>query len=793
VTASRLRATIAATAALAVFAAVVPLRAAAADDPFPTDQIIVKYRDAAFARAAAVRTDAARTARVAAAAGMAAGYRRETINGSHVYKLARRVPHAEAVAIAARIAANADVEHAEPDTWVRAHLTPNDSLYPSQWHYFDAWGVNAPAAWDMTIGSYEVVAAVIDTGYRPHADLAGRILPGYDMIFDHLFANDGVPAQPPSCLPTSDPTVGPCINDRDADALDPGDWITGAEDFGIDPTGGYFAGCGASASSWHGTHVSGTIAAVTNNGSGVAGLNWRTKVLPVRVLGKCGGYESDVADAIVWAACGTVVGGAPGCAIATPTTGTQTPVPNNPNRARVLNLSLGGGGACGATFQAAFDTAFAMNAVAVVSAGNGNADSSGSTPANCNHVITVAAIGRQGQRATYSNHGSLVEIAAPGGSAADSTGTDRILSTLNSGTTIPAADNYVYYQGTSMAAPHVAGVVSLMLSKNPFLTPTQVLSLLQSTARPFAIGTVRDCTSDAGAVTATVKYCGAGVVDAAAALAAVPALPRAQLVADGTSVEHAYAGYPETAWYVLPVEPGKTYVVDVVDGNGDLAANAVGPIGVFEADGATAPAEVTLDCTNTIAPSATSAHPDARAPSIDVGDDGVRCIVRTFPPAAGSAQGKRALYIGVPRKDPAAGGGSTIAVRARESTIYGRWNTAGYDFHVELQNTTSDSLCAEIVRYPANGLVHSGLAWTTPIDARTLNVPAHGAAKTVYNQADAVNGQTDGVLRIGACAAAANLVAGALQTSTYGFDVPTGRYLYYFTSTANDGRSANSW
>ncbi len=384
-----------------------------ADDAFPTDQIIVRYRDPALAEAGVARADGARTSRVEAAAGIAAGYLRAAINGSHVYKLAHRVPHAEAEAIAARIAASPDVEYAEPDAWMRIRITPNDSQYANQWHYWDTYGINAPAAWDITTGSYEVVASVIDTGYRPHADLAGRILPGYDMIFEHLVANDGVPAQPGGCLPTTNPQFSPCIDDRDADASDPGDWITASENAGSDPTAGWFLGCGASNSSWHGTHVAGTIAAATNNASGVAGINWRTKVLPVRVLGKCGGYTSDIADAIIWASCGTVVGGPAGCAVATPSTGTATPVPNNPNRARVLNLSLGGGGACGVTYQTAINTAVARNTVVVIAAGNGNTDASNSSPGNCNGVITVAATGRQGQRASYSNYGSLVEIAAP--------------------------------------------------------------------------------------------------------------------------------------------------------------------------------------------------------------------------------------------------------------------------------------------------------------------------------------------------------------------------------------------
>lgn len=183
-------------------------------------------------------------------------------------------------------------------------LVPNDPQYTNQWHYKGTYGIDAPAAWDIITGSTDIVVAVIDTGICNHADLAGRYLPGYDFVSDVLVANDG--------------------GGRDGDASDPGDWITAAED-----GSGYFAGCGASDSSWHGTHVAGTIGAASNNNFGVAGINWVSKILPVRVLGKCGGNTSDIIDGMRWAAGLTVAG-----------------VPANPYPAKVLNMSLGGSGAC---------------------------------------------------------------------------------------------------------------------------------------------------------------------------------------------------------------------------------------------------------------------------------------------------------------------------------------------------------------------------------------------------------------------------------------------------------------
>jgi serine protease len=208
-------------------------------------------------------------------------------------------------------------------------------------------------------------------------------------------------------------------------------------------------------------------------------------------------------------------------------------VPANPSPARVLNLSLGGTGSCDTATQNAINSALAAGAVVVVAAGNSNSDASGFTPANCNGVITVAATGRQGQRASYSNYGATVEISAPGGSDGQA-----ILSTLNNGTTSPnpSGYDYVYYQGTSMATPHVTGIASLMLSVDPSLTPAQVLATIQTTARAFPTGTVRDCTT---------ALCGSGIVDAAAALRALVSVA-ASTTSLSSSLNPATVGTPVT-------------------------------------------------------------------------------------------------------------------------------------------------------------------------------------------------------------------------------------------------------
>jgi serine protease len=434
--------------------------ATAAGQPLavPTDQIIVKYRataDLAWANAA---DSAGRMAQLSGAAGVALAYARPMSGDAHVLRLPEALPQEEVEAIAARLERLPDVEYAEPDSRMFPTVLPDDPRYVEQWHYSGTYGIKAPGAWDITTGAPGVRIAVIDTGITDHADLAGRWVGGYDFISDLFVANDG--------------------NLRDPDPRDPGDWVNAGE-------------CGATTfirSSWHGTHIAGTIGAKTNNGLGVAGINWVSQIVPVRVMGKCGGYLSDIVDGLRWAAKLPVPG-----------------VPENPYPAKVLNMSLGGPGECQTDYQNAINEVTAAGAIVVVSAGNGGSDFVGDDldkddfqPANCENVITVAAMTITGIRATYSNYGSTVEISAPGGDQLAG-----ILSTLNAGTTTPQGDTYAAYSGTSMAAPHVSGVVSLMLSLNPSLTYKEVQTILRATARPFP---------------STCPGCGAGIVDAAAAL-----------------------------------------------------------------------------------------------------------------------------------------------------------------------------------------------------------------------------------------------------------------------------------
>jgi serine protease len=340
-----------------------------------------------------------------------------------------------------------DVEYAEPNYLLQPQITPNDPCYATQWHYFQRGlgagqsrgGVSLPGVWDSNTGAPTIVAAVIDTGqlYKQQPDVnPAAFVPGWDMITRKDIARDG--------------------DGRDKDPTDPGDNIP----------------------SWHGTHVSGTVGALlANNKTGAVSIGWKVKIQPVRVLGFGGGELADIEDGIRWAA-----------GLPVPRTDT------NKTPARVLNLSLGGRFPCPASMQAAIDEAIGRGALIVVAAGNSGADAADFSPASCKGVLTVAATDALGEQAFYSNYGPRIDLAAPGGDTrVDRNGDgapDGVLSTIKGG--------YAYYMGTSMAAPHVAGVAALLLSKTPTLTAPQVVDALRRTAGPAVCP----------------KGCGAGLLDA---------------------------------------------------------------------------------------------------------------------------------------------------------------------------------------------------------------------------------------------------------------------------------------
>ena len=344
----------------------------------------------------------------------------------------------------------------EPDRLLTQAFTPNDEFYAQQNAYFREYlGTNTSGAWHYSTG-IGVNVAVIDSGIAPHGDLAANVLTGYDFISDMDSARDG--------------------DGRDADPNDEGDWHAAGECVGAPNVDKH--------SSWHGTFIAGVIAARTNNGKGIAGMAHDAKIVPVRVLGRCGGSVSDIAEAIVWASGGSVAG-----------------VPANANPAKVINLGISSPGSCSATLQDAIDAAVDNGAVIVVAAGNAGADVANYTPANCDDVVAVAAMAASGNFPGPSNYGDKIDVVAPAG----------LKSTMNSGLTTQTVETYAARSGTSVAAAQVSGLAAMILGNGAF-TPQQVENLMKYNGT-----SALDCIFD------EVASCGWGTIDALHTLRAIGA------------------------------------------------------------------------------------------------------------------------------------------------------------------------------------------------------------------------------------------------------------------------------
>lgn len=358
------------------------------------------------------------------------------------------------------------LDHVEADTLMRSHATSSDPLYLAyQWNMLGpgsgfSGGVDAANAWTFTTGSHQTVVAVLDTGVNPHPEFANRLVQGFDFVSDPVASNDG--------------------DGRDPDASDPGDWEWSGE---------CMAGSPAKSSSWHGTHVAGIVAASGGNGFGVAGISWSTRIQPVRVLGKCGGRVSDIIDGITWAS-GLPVPG----------------VPINPTPAQVINLSLGGysPSGCSLAYQSTINKAVGQGVLVVVAAGNQSQNAALYTPANCEGILTVMAVGPLGALASYTNYGFVSDISAPGGDMSLYGEIGGIYSTVSTGPTVPTGYTFEWQQGTSMAAPHVSGIAALALAVNPNLSGAELVFLLQFAAAPFPAASL--CNS--------LNICGAGIASA---------------------------------------------------------------------------------------------------------------------------------------------------------------------------------------------------------------------------------------------------------------------------------------
>lgn len=320
----------------------------------------------------------------------------------------------------------------------------DDPLAVNQWYLQsspeETAGTGLADAWELPRLLDHVVVAVVDTGIlASHSDM-GNVLPGYDFVRDVNVANDG--------------------DGMDSDPTDPGDWVAQPD---ID-TGALGSDCATSSSSWHGTAVSGILAANSNNALGISGAAPHIDILPVRVMGRCGGTVSDLIDGIRWAA-GLEVEGAP----------------LNKNPAAVINLSLGYVGICYTSMQAAISDARRAGSLVVTAIGNGGQSLADQpySPASCNGVLTVASSDRSGNYAYYNNFGAAVDILAPGGVPGAG------LTTLDDGGRQSAKndDRFTPRYGSSLATPLVSAAAALMIASNPLLEPVHVEALLLQNTR----------------------------------------------------------------------------------------------------------------------------------------------------------------------------------------------------------------------------------------------------------------------------------------------------------------------
>ena len=416
-------------------------------NPSPTVRFIVKRHSRPNARLTTLHVDRKTAQRL-----------RSDVDGFEVYVGAA----ADSDATLQALRDQPDVEYVVMDRRRHALAVPSDTLYGTQQWYLQNTqpaAIAANIAWDTTTGSNGTVVAVLDTGIRfDHPDLqraeqGGKVLPGYDFVSAEsgggaLTANDG--------------------DGWDGDPSDPGDWI----DTG-DKAKSLFADCDISDSSWHGTRVAGLIAAASNNGTGIAGTSWNTYILPVRVLGKCGGYDSDILIAMRWAA-GIHISG----------------VPDNPYPAKIINMSLGSVGSCTSAYRNTIAELTQLGVLVVISAGNegGPVDE----PANCPGALAVAGLRHVGTKVGYSSLGPEVSIAAPAGNCFNLSGAClySLVSTTDSGTTTPASGTYTDQfnnanLGTSFSAPLAAGVAALMHAANAKLSATQLRQRLQEGSSAF--------------------------------------------------------------------------------------------------------------------------------------------------------------------------------------------------------------------------------------------------------------------------------------------------------------------
>jgi serine protease len=536
-------------------------------------------------------------------------------------------------------ALNADsaVEFAEEDARRYLHAVPNDPLFAGQWYMqsTEASATRATLAWDVQTGTNGVVIAELDTGVRfDHPDLiransAGRLLPGHDMISadsgsNFFTANDG--------------------NGRDTDPSDPGDWVTGPD---VAAPNNQCTEVGDS--SWHGTRVAGILGALTNNSAGVSGMTWVPWILPVRVIGKCGGFNSDVLAGMRWAAGLSVPG-----------------VPANPYPADIINVSLGGVGPCSGSDQTTVTEVTNSGALLVVSAGNegGPVDS----PANCAGAAAILGLRHAGTKVGFSSLGPEIALGAPGGNCVN-TGAGQpclfsIDTTTNDGATVPTTNSYTtqlnFNVGTSFSAPIVAGIAGLMKATNGNLSPAQLIARLREGAtKPFPVSSdpmVPQCHVPTGPndiqdaeCSCTTAACGAGMANAQgavnAALRPIAAVNVPGAIGPGATVTLAGGGSAASCgrtistylWTVVQPTASPPTITDANLASASINAPNAGTytlrLTVTDDQGRTDSADLVLSTTAFTSTAPTSAGSTACLPAITV--DQTAPLPPPNPPAPG--------------------------------------------------------------------------------------------------------------------------------------------------------------
>lgn len=420
---------------------------------------------------------------------------RTMADGTHVVAFDEAI---SAEATRARVEAlRAEGLDVELDLFRQGQAAPDDEGYSKQWALTL---VKALDAWNFTTGDASLTVAVVDTGYVDHPDLLPRIVRGYDFITDPTNAGDG--------------------DGRDADPHDAGDESEAS-------------------SSFHGSHVGGIIGAATNNGIGMAGVDWGCRLQPVRVLGvrRHRGRDSDIADGIRWAAGFNIPG-----------------LPQNQTPARIINLSFGGPG-FSRVLQDAVLAAQSRGVLVIASAGNGSTDAKDNVPAALEGVTSVAAAGPDGKLASYSNFGARVDFMAPGGALfLDAPVGEETPGAIWSTSWVRASEQpvFAYAAGTSQAAAYATGVAALVRAAAPTLPPQVVAAIMRRSARLPKAGCEMGCGAgliDASRAVAYAKMiqeaqCGEGTCGATNALGPVPLRPEegCSVAAPGAGLGAAGAG-----------------------------------------------------------------------------------------------------------------------------------------------------------------------------------------------------------------------------------------------------------